>query len=793
MWRVNYILCNNFISFKEAELAIPQNVCSLIYGLNNDNMQQRNNGTGKSSIIEAIAFALTGEPLRAVDKVEEIINDHSDTADVYIELENDFDNTLFTIDRKLNRKSAQVIECHKYECTEDGNIEIDEEKTVQPTVLDYNRYILEEIGLTKDDIYSNFILSNNRYKSFFDANDKTKKAMINRFSGADAVDEAIEKLGRDMVPVGIDLEHAKNSKIAVEAKLSVVCGQLIETQEKKVEWEQQKQERIEALQNQISQKREELRGNKEQMEKANARLDAIDEAGERIDNMQQDNKGLEEAYQQIVDTFSKYNLSPIKNFVEQSVSIANTISTIQDKKAAIEDDLARLRNVAKASKTQFEKVKEEFESRKAESEKLNAEDEADLKDIAKDIEDAQNKIDKSIAEIDKLQDEKDKADRGIRQLNNQLHGVIVCPKCKHEFFLNKDLSVDEVKKQLSAMKKTLEDVQCQIQGVDNDLQKHKSEKAAFEDEKKVVAKEMAARGDKLSELQREFRQAFDVASNAVDKVNDAERAIKQLQDDIQGAQGRINGLMKQMYAEALDIIDNTITRGERYVKTLEENNVAINASIESFEKTIEEVKNSTQDDLIKSLKSSKIGYEGELKTANEVLDAAQKEYDKYVVQKNHFIDFRSYLANKKVEAIAGITNHFLELIESNIRVEMLGYKKLKSGKVRDKITVNLLRDGVDCGSYAKFSGGERARVNLASILGLQKLTNNSAPKGKGLDLLVLDEVLEASDTTGIESFCKALNKLRATSLMVTQNPISDNDEGCTIVVVKENGYSTIKD
>ena len=57
-------------------------------------------------------------------------------------------------------------------------------------------------------------------------------------------------------------------------------------------------------------------------------------------------------------------------------------------------------------------------------------------------------------------------------------------------------------------------------------------------------------------------------------------------------------------------------------------------------------------------------------------------------------------------------------------------------------------------------------------------------------MIVLDEILEASDTTGIESSCAALNKLKVTSLMVTQNPISDND-GKTIVVTKENGYSTI--
>ena len=162
------------------------------------------------------------------------------------------------------------------------------------------------------------------------------------------------------------------------------------------------------------------------------------------------------------------------------------------------------------------------------------------------------------------------------------------------------------------------------------------------------------------------------------------------------------------------------------------------------------------------------------------------------MQEKHFVEFRSYLANKKVEAIAGVTNYFLELIGSDLRVEMLGYKKLKNGSIRDKITVNLLRGGVPCGSFCKFSGGERARVNLASILGLQRLTNNSADKGKGLDIVVLDEILEASDTTGIESSCEALNRLKVTSLMVTQNPIVGAEVN-TLVVKKENGYSRIEE
>lgn len=792
MWKVTYISCSNFISFKHAELDIPQNVCSLIYGVNNDNMQQRNNGTGKSSIIEAIAFALVGEPLRSVDKVEEIINDHSDTANVYMELINDFDHTMFTIDRTIGRKAAQVVECHKYELSDDDRYEIEQEKTSQPTVLDYNRYILEEIGLTKEDIYSDFILSNSKYKSFFDSNDKAKKAMINRFSGADAIDEAIERLKQDMVPAEEALEKAKNEKIAIDAKLGVIYGQLADVQEKKAEWLQQKQERIESIQSKISEKREELRSNKEQITKANARLDAIDEAGANIEDMQDTDIDLNKAYQRIEEVFLKYKLTPIKNYIQQSISISDNIAAIQIKQEDAKEELKKRQDVVNACEQQIKKIKTEYDKLKLETEKSNREDGADLADVEKDIKDTQTKIENGIAELNKLQDEMDGLDREIRQLNNQLHGAIVCPKCQHTFFLQKELSVDTVKDRLANKEKMLSDVHGKIKVAQDDLDKHKTEQSAFKKEKDEIVKEIEIRNEKLSELSKEFGEASIAADKAIGNVRNTKRSIDVLQNDILTEQGRINGLMKQMFSEALDIIDDTISRGERYIKSLEENEVTINASIESFEKAIEEIKSSTQDDLVISLNRSKAEYEKDLQTANENLDKAQTEYDKYVVQECSFVDFRSYLANKKVEAIAGITNHFLELINSDLRVEMLGYKKLKSGKVRDKITVNLLRNGIDCGSYAKFSGGERARVNLASILGLQKLTNNSAPKGKGLDLLVLDEILDCSDTSGIESFCEALNNLKVTSLLVTQNPISDN-AGNTIVVTKENGYSTINE
>ena len=40
--------------------------------------------------------------------------------------------------------------------------------------------------------------------------------------------------------------------------------------------------------------------------------------------------------------------------------------------------------------------------------------------------------------------------------------------------------------------------------------------------------------------------------------------------------------------------------------------------------------------------------------------------------------------------------------------------------------------------FGKFSAGEAARVNLATILAMQKLVNAHCDDEKGLDLLVLD-------------------------------------------------------
>ena len=86
------------------------------------------------------------------------------------------------------------------------------------------------------------------------------------------------------------------------------------------------------------------------------------------------------------------------------------------------------------------------------------------------------------------------------------------------------------------------------------------------------------------------------------------------------------------------------------------------------------------------------------------------------------------------------------------------------------------------------SGGERGRVILAGILGIQHLINVST-NGRGLNLLVLDEALSGIDANGTLEIIKTIEHMGTTVLMITQNIEDVSICKNYIEVVKENGVS----
>lgn len=237
-------------------------------------------------------------------------------------------------------------------------------------------------------------------------------------------------------------------------------------------------------------------------------------------------------------------------------------------------------------------------------------------------------------------------------------------------------------------------------------------------------------------------------------------------------------------------MDDAFTSKEREIKQLEGNIEATKGSIETLQSTIKEIKESSDTEVIESLKVSL--KEFTKKSTNAISEKRKIEIKLNALkeQEQRFVEFKTYLANTKIEALSKITNEFLENIGSDIRVKFSGYTILKSGKLRDKISISIIRDGVDCGSFGKFSEGEKARVNLANILAMHKLINVNCENGKGLDLLVLDEILEAVDEDGLANMFSALNNIGTTAIVVSHGNVAENYP-YKLIINKQNGESYI--
>lgn len=155
-----------------------------------------------------------------------------------------------------------------------------------------------------------------------------------------------------------------------------------------------------------------------------------------------------------------------------------------------------------------------------------------------------------------------------------------------------------------------------------------------------------------------------------------------------------------------------------------------------------------------------------------------------------FKQFQTHLANKSIGAIESYTNRYLKEIRSHLTILIDGITITKAGKIREKINVQVCKNGELIGSYGKLSEGESVRVNVCNILAKQKLINMNSSSG-GLDLLLLDEIVESVDSEGIYQISEALNGLNQTIVMIT-HATNNRPVPNQVWVIKSQGISKIK-
>lgn len=772
MWKLKNIEAENLCAFRHLSYTLQQGVTTLIFGDNRDNESQQSNGAGKSALLECIAVGITGSPLRKI-RSEEIIYDAAEECRIELHLTNDFSGDELVVARRIPRKGASTVVCT---LRRDGR-KVETDEAVQPSVDAYNRYILDKLGITRDELLNNFILSKYRYADFLSSSDKEKKEIINRFSNGILVDEAIARVEEDIAPLGDEQQRINLELAGIDGRIEMLQEQIDRETAAREERGRTREARIAELEAAIAAKREQIRVRKEEMAGIDSAMEKVRQADEALQELESSDTPLDECLKAI-ETFMP--LFPDARRTDWN-------RTLRLKKEDMEIARASLANLDAAVK----RAEETLAQKRAAWERFKA-DYAGFRSLYKDkTADFQSRlldIDKQLRDLagrlDDLRRTRRTISAGIDELSNKLAGTIACPACGHEFLVvHPGFDIEAGTKDLRMRQQQLSEINGRIEAGERQTEEVEMRQSRIRTESRTLESDRHGWEQRLSEHERAVR-------GATDNVESAEHQRKRTHAEIAALQDEVDGIRWKVFDEVFGFIDERNAVLSREKHKAEEDIRAAVCAVDTLQDTIREVNEATTTDLTRSLRATmQQEKQRSMETARRKFEVDDRVRD-LEVQRERFVQFKTYLANTKIEALSRITNEFLIAIGSDIRIRFDGYTVLKSGKVREKISISLLRDGVDCGSFGKFSAGEAARVNLATILAMQRLVNANCDDGKGLDLLVLDEILEAVDEAGLASMFEALNALGGTVLVVSHGNVAEGYPH-KLVITKEHGESRI--
>lgn len=331
-------------------------------------------------------------------------------------------------------------------------------------------------------------------------------------------------------------------------------------------------------------------------------------------------------------------------------------------------------------------------------------------------------------EMEELDSEISENKRTEKKLKAELEDTITCPKCSHEFIHESelDLSVEDTKS-------LLDEAQSEI---------------------KKQTKKYEVKENKLKNLNKKIKEA-----------ERAEELVGEIEEEKAGYERKI----KNKTQDRSDLLEKI-------------------AKWETEKKAIK--KRKKDDKLLNSLNQRIRECDTEIEKLTKQILPISEEMDtiKFWQFNMGRSGFMTYLANKSIKIIEGITNSYLRKFGVDISVLINGFTILKSGEVREKIDVFVLNDGVTAEQFLAKSGGERGRVTLAGVLGIQHLINLST-NGRGLNLLCFDECFHGMDSKGQENIIKIFEKMGITILVITQNVSESFNNENTLYVVKEKDVS----
>ena len=224
--KFNKITVNNFMSYSHTELELTNLGYTIVSGKNNCKVDSSlSNGSGKSSIFNAICYALTGETTQGLKN--NIENIYADPDDCWVELDFNVDNNNFVIRRIKTPYSNMKLWCNGVDISGKG---------IKESTKVLNDYIPD---LTSMLIGSIIILGQGLPYRFADNHPGGRKEVLEKLTKSDFMVQSIrEKLDNRQLELKSLLRTHEDSRVAKNTQLELYTAQINNYNNELKEYEQ---------------------------------------------------------------------------------------------------------------------------------------------------------------------------------------------------------------------------------------------------------------------------------------------------------------------------------------------------------------------------------------------------------------------------------------------------------------------------------------------------------------------------------------------------------------------------
>jgi exonuclease SbcC len=349
----------------------------------------------------------------------------------------------------------------------------------------------------------------------------------------------------------------------------------------------------------------------------------------------------------------------------------------------------------------------------------------------------------------------------IAEIEKHLAEEIECPKCKHKFcFEDKAFDLEDAKKQLPTFKKTITTKEKNILTLEKKIENHKQDKQKLIETKNTEQTTSLTNGKK-------FKKELGIL----------ERKEKRLKQLLLKDKNLINELSSLIIE-----LDSSIT--------LKQNNISFNEEqIKQLFNQVDIEKEKKEEDKIKPLEQQAEQLSNELLEEEGKKITLDAEKEELQIWRLRFKKFKSYLANNSISSIESLTNHYLQGMGTHLTCSISGYREKADGELKEEITAEISTDGgVTSENYHEFSGGEQSKVDVAGILAMQKLINLNSKSG-GLDLLLIDEIIDSIDRIALNELIQSLDKIGQIIMLISHIELPEMEN--SVKIEKRLGISYI--